>query len=77
MIKKLDITGRRFGRLTALREAGPGPSWQMRWVCRCDCGREVTVYKANLLSGHTKSCGCLRREWMATIRKQGYGNNQD
>jgi len=60
--KGYDITGRRFGRLTALRDDGPGPCWQVRWICRCDCGNIVKVYKNNLLSGHTTSCGCLRDE---------------
>ena len=60
--KAYDITGGRFGRLTALRSNGVGRCWAEQWVCRCDCGREVLVYKNNLLSGHTCSCGCLRRD---------------
>lgn len=46
----------KFGRLTVLRNDG------IRAWCSCDCGneREVSVYK--LQTGHTKSCGCLRRE---------------
>ena len=60
--KSYDIKGRRFGRLVALRSNGVARCWQEQWVCRCDCGREVLVYKNNLLSGHTHSCGCLRRD---------------
>jgi hypothetical protein len=33
---RIDITGRKFGRLTVLDYAGSG-----RWTCRCDCGHEV------------------------------------
>jgi hypothetical protein len=29
--------------------------------CRCKCGRECVVRGADLRSGHSKSCGCLRR----------------
>jgi hypothetical protein len=41
-------------------------------VCtlRCDCG---TVYKTaagQLTGGHTRSCGCLQREWAAVHMKQ-------
>lgn len=59
----LDLTGRRFTRLTALRRL---PSTQLprnyvsRWECRCDCGALVTVALGHLRSGHTRSCGCLQ-----------------
>lgn len=29
-------------------------------LCKCDCGNETIVLKANLVRGHTKSCGCNR-----------------
>lgn len=29
------------------------------WLCRCDCGVEKIIWMGNLISGHTKSCGCL------------------
>lgn len=52
-----DITGRHFGRLTAIEYLGKG-----KWRCRCDCGKEVVVIGQNLRRGRTKSCGCLRNE---------------
>lgn len=59
MRERLDLTGQRFGRLTALRPAEyirPGTAW----VCRCDCGQETVVRTDNLRYGRTKSCGCQR-----------------
>lgn len=58
-----DLTGRRFGRLTVVREA-PEKSRadKTAWHCRCDCGAEVDVMAGSLLRGLTKSCGCLNRE---------------
>ena len=55
-----DLTGRVFGKLTVLEQAERknGTSY---WRCRCACGEETTVRYAYLLSGHTKSCGCLQR----------------
>lgn len=55
-----DITGRVFGNLTVLSSAGwrDGTSF---WCCRCSCGQETEVRYSNLVSGHTKSCGCLQR----------------
>src|ERR1022692_4044655 len=56
-----DETGKRHGKLTVLRfdEMRNG---QPYFVCRCVCGREVSVRGANLRSGNTKSCGCYRRK---------------
>lgn len=52
-----DLTGLRFGKLTALERRG-GDLWR----CRCDCGRETTVSVKALRGGGVKSCGCSRRE---------------
>ena len=32
------------------------------WKCECDCGNIVYVEKYKLATGHTLSCGCLRKE---------------
>lgn len=57
----LDLTGRRFGRLTAVRivEDPPVPNCHKQWLCRCDCGNEMVVPSSSLTSGATRSCGCL------------------
>lgn len=61
-----DMTGKRFGRLVVLSAAGTqlnnGHSAAMRWLCRCDCGKEKTVAGGLLRRGQTQSCGCLQRE---------------
>ena len=48
--------GRVFGLLTV---TGPDPERPNNWLCKCRCGAETSVQKRHLLSGHTKSCGCL------------------
>lgn len=57
----IDMTGKRCGRLTVIRRdiAAGSPT---RWVCRCDCGREISTYGKLLRSGHSGSCGCLKRD---------------
>ena len=65
-----DITGRRFGRLTALRRDGYSEGWQIMWICRCDCGRIVRVQKGNLMRGRTKSCGCLKLDLLDNNRRR-------
>lgn len=61
--KKLDLTGQVFGRLTVL-EPGPKQGKENTWICECSCSAKthVTVKISNLRNGHTKSCGCLKRE---------------
>ena len=58
-LKKLD--GMRFTRLRVLSENETRNS-KVRWLCECDCGRQVWVSSAGLRNGSTKSCGCLNRE---------------
>lgn len=55
----IDRVGHRYGRLTVLRENG---RWRrgVTWLCRCDCGNELTVPAFSLSSGNTNSCGCYR-----------------
>lgn len=63
MPKASDITGQRFGRLTALRWTGrSGPTGKRRWNCRCDCGALTEVDLGHLTDNRTQSCGCLKRE---------------
>lgn len=68
MPKKIDLTGQTKNRLVVIREAGRDKGGHVLWLCRClgkhgdDCGKEVVVSGNDLRDGHTKSCGCLKRE---------------
>ena len=55
--KKLDLTGQRFGKLTAIAPAENIGS-RTAWLCRCDCGQETVVKTVHLRDGHRTSCGC-------------------
>lgn len=55
-----DITGKKFGKLTVQAEA-ERRNGAAYWHCRCECGRETVVRYHYLITGHTKSCGCLQR----------------
>lgn len=60
---KYDLTGQRFGRLTALYHVyKEGRVKDSYWHCRCDCGNELDVLTGSLVQGLTKSCGCWNRE---------------
>lgn len=57
-----DLSGRRFGRLTAVRRIGTASNRVAIWEAVCDCGNVTSTKSAYLVSGETKSCGCLKRE---------------
>lgn len=56
---QVDRTGNRYGRLV-VKEKKKIAGWGVRWVCVCDCGKEVLAAGYNLESGNTTSCGCSR-----------------
>lgn len=65
----VDITGRRFGRLTAVSRDGSRGAFAL-WKCQCDCGRVVSVIGARLRQERSRSCGCLRREEVAARNRR-------
>lgn len=70
-------SGMVFGRLTVKREIDPilKPYGSFRRVeCVCVCGAITTPALAKLTSGHTLSCGCLKRE-QARNRKITHGHS--
>lgn len=62
-----DLTGQRFGRLTALEPTEKRMRTSVVWRCQCDCGNIAEVNASSLRSGGTKSCGCLKKESAARI----------
>lgn len=68
MTKKIDLTGKRFGRLVVLGDSGKrtyrknGKVRAILWNCKCDCGNNKKISGENLMSGKTNSCGCLRKD---------------
>jgi len=61
-----DLTGETFGRLTVVRQyirlSVTEKRTESLWLCRCSCGAEHIARMKNLLSGGTRSCGCLAAE---------------
>lgn len=78
-IKKANVKiGDRFGRLVVLERIGthifPNKSKTPIWRCLCDCGNYYNVISASLISGNTKSCGCLQEE--SRIKHNLYVDNK-
>ena len=76
MGKFIDLTGKKFYRLTVIKRSFPNSKWnRSMWLCKCDCGTEKIINGAYLTIGHTKSCGCLKldRAKSGAIRRLPYG----
>jgi len=63
-----DLTGQRFGRLIAIEPTDKRSGSRILWRCKCDCGNEAYVSSANLVSGNTKSCGCLLEDYLKSCQ---------
>ena len=62
MLTAANMIGQKHGRLTVIGNASLASNGSIRYLCRCECGREVIVYAAQMRSGRTRSCGCLQSE---------------
>lgn len=71
-MRKLDLAGKKFGRLKVLKEAGR-KNGNITWECLCDCGKKTICIGSELKSGHVRSCGCLQVD----IVKQNKNTRQD
>ena len=58
--KSKDIIGKTYGKLTVIGLDHKVKSREY-YKCRCECGNEKVFIKANITSGRTKSCGCIRK----------------
>lgn len=57
---RTNVIGQKFGRLTILDIL-----WnydRAKAICKCDCGNDYIGIKSDIVTGHTKSCGCLQSE---------------
>ena len=65
MRRKMDLIGKKFGRLVVKREGRKRKGRRYFW-CQCTCARKTWVLvlmgSLSLTRPHTQSCGCLRDE---------------
>lgn len=71
MSKLKDLTGQPFGRLLVLERAKNTKYGAAQWLCKCSCPKhkEIVVSSRNLITGHTQSCGCWRKEQVSKKQK--------
>lgn len=72
-MKALDITGQKFGTLTAVRA-----HTVKLWVFKCDCGKRVLTSKHSIVSGRAKTCvDCGRKVRAKKITKHGLSRSNE
>ena len=70
----LDITGMKFGHLTALYDTGERKNRKQIWMCTCDiCGSQNSFRKSSLVSGDKTDCGCLNKYLKEDLTGQRFG----
>ena len=62
MSQRIDMIGKKYGRLTILNLHHKDKNSRLFYLCRCDCGDEKIINGERIRKGKTKSCGCYNRE---------------
>ena len=62
MARYIDLSGKKFTRLTAIKYVGTDKSGHSMWECLCICGNKTIVSSSNLKCNNIRSCGCLQKE---------------
>jgi hypothetical protein len=68
-LQRIDMIGRRFGRLVVVLRSRERRNGKACWICRCDCGEEKSVRGELLRNGHTRSCGPVSEEQRRALIK--------
>lgn len=69
-----NLAGQTFGRLTVVEQSGFTKDRKLKWLCECSCGNMHVAVGKDLKSGHTKSCGCYRKEFP---NRKTHGGSKD
>lgn len=67
-IRAIDLSGKVFGRLTAIAPVGKNCRNLIMWLCICKCGTENVTRGAALTHGNAQSCGCLRSDVVSAAK---------
>lgn len=54
--------GTKINNLTIIRFDHYDKRWRKHYLCRCDCGNEKVIHGSSIVSGNTKSCGCMHKD---------------
>lgn len=72
MCKRISMIGKKFGKLTVIEHLGLIKNKTL-YKCKCECGNYCITQGYFLRKGHTRSCGCLRKEREFTLMSKKHG----
>ena len=64
---KVNLSNRKFNRLTVLTYVGRDWLGNNLWLCCCECGKFKIIRGTSLKKKNTQSCGCLHKEKTSKI----------
>lgn len=70
---KYDLTGKKSGKLTAVKPTIKRVNKKVMWECICDCGKKTLVSFSNFSGGLIISCGCMQGKHMKDISGKKFG----
>ena len=74
--KRKDITGNKYGKLTAIKPLRPNEKGLWVWLLECECGKEIercVTFVSKIRDGVISSCGCdhhLRKHSLSGVHKK-------
>lgn len=60
-MKKINIIGKKFGKLTVINECEKNKNGHIKYLCECDCGNSKEIFGTHLREGKIVSCGCKHK----------------
>jgi len=72
MPKFIDLTGQQFDKLTVVKRVKNSDYGAAMWLCDCGCGNQKIIQGSSLISGSTRSCGCIMKR--GNNLKHGYSH---
>jgi len=67
-----NLKNKKFGRLVAIKTCGSDKHHNKMWLCKCECGKKIKTNTQNLITGDTRSCGCIKFKFIDIMPRYCY-----
>ena len=67
-MEKIEVLGKKFGKLTAIKDDTESPAGHRYIICKCDCGNYKSIRKYNLMNDLVLNCGCEKKKIKKTSK---------
>lgn len=73
-MKRIFDKHKKYGKLQPINKIDRKKYEKTKWNCKCDCGNYVVIKQNSLVSGHSKTCGCVYDDKANEIIGQRFDN---